>query len=102
MLILNNLIGLQYLFLLSEPVPADKQVIRFIALICGALIIMLAQILVNKNKLATAGNKILIGVCESIEGKLKCLKAKSTNYDSTNNVQESLDKFRTMIYDKRL
>ena len=93
--------GLQYLFLLSSPVSIDKIGIRLIALFVGALIIMLAQVLVNKNKLATAGNKILIGVCESIEGKLKCLKAKSTNYDSTNNVQESLDKFRTMIYDKR-
>ena len=68
--------GLQYLFLLSEPVPADKQVIRFIALICGALIIMLAQILVNKNKLSTAGNKILVGVCESIENSIKYLKGK--------------------------
>ena len=93
--------GLQYLFLLSSPVSTDKIGIRLIALFVGALIIMLAQVLVNKNKLATAGNKILIGVCESIEGKLKCLKAKSTNYDSTNNVQKSLDQFRTMIYDKR-
>ena len=93
--------GLQYLFLLSSPVSIDKLGLRLIALFVGALIIMLAQILVNKNKLATAGNKILIGVCESIEGKLKCLKAKSTNYDSTNNVQKSLDQFRTMIYDKR-
>ena len=93
--------GLQYLFLLSSPVSIDKLGLRLIALFVGALIIMLAQVLVNKNKLATAGNKILIGVCESIEGKLKCLKAKSTNYDSTNNVQNSLDQFRTMIYDKR-
>ena len=93
--------GLQYLFLLSSPVSTDKIGIRLIALFTGALIIMLAQVLVNKNKLATAGNKILIGVCESIEGKLECLKAKSTNYDSTNNVQKSLDQFRTMIYDKR-
>ena len=93
--------GLQYLFLLSSPVSIDKLGLRLIALFVGALIIMLAQVLVNKNKLATAGNKILIGVCESIEGKLKCLKAKSTNYDSTNNVQKSLDQFRTMIYDKR-
>ena len=41
--------GLQYLFLLSTPVTIDKLGIRFIALICGALIIMLAQILVNRN-----------------------------------------------------
>ena len=38
---------------------------------------MLPQILVNRNKLATAGNKILIGVCESIENKVKSIKDKS-------------------------
>ena len=93
--------GLQYLFLLSSPVGIDKLGIRLLALVVGALIIMGVQLLANKNKLNTAGNKILIGVCESIEGKLKALKYKSTNYDSKNNVNESLDSFRSMIYDKR-
>ena len=32
---------------------------------------MLVQMLVNRNKLATAGNKLLAGVCESIENKVK-------------------------------
>ena len=93
--------GLQYLFLLSEPVPADKQIIRFIALICGALIIMLAQILVNKNKLSTAGNKILVVVCESIENSIKYLKGKSTKSNSIEHVNSSIDEFRTIVYDKR-
>ena len=66
--------GLQYLFLLSSPVGIDKLGIRLIALVVGALIIMGVQLLVNKNKLSTAGNKILIGVCETIESKLKALK----------------------------
>ena len=93
--------GLQYLFLLSSPVPDDKQVIRFIALICGALIIMLSQILVNKNKLSTAGNKLLVGVCESIENRIKDLKGKSTKSNSIEHVNSSIDEFRTIVYDKR-
>ena len=37
------------------------------------------QLLFNKNKLATSGNKILVDVCESIENKVCCIKGKSNN-----------------------
>lgn len=93
--------GLQYIFLLSTPVSTDRLGIRLLALISGALIIMLIQLLVNRNKLDTHGNKILVGICESIENKVDCIKDKSDNYDSISNVSSSIDEFRTIIYDKR-
>ena len=93
--------GLQYIFLLSTPVSTDRLGIRLLALISGALIIMLVQLLVNRNKLDTHGNKILVGICESIENKVDCIKDKSDNYDSISNVSSSIDEFRTIIYDKR-
>lgn len=92
--------GLQYLFLLTTPVPTDRLDIRLLALIFGALIIMLVQLFFNKNKLATSGNKILVDVCESIENKVCCIKGKSNNYDSINNINSSIDEFRTIVYDK--
>ena len=92
--------GLQYLFLLTTPVPTDRLDIRLLALIFGALIIMLVQLLFNKNKLATSGNKILVDVCESIENKVCCIKGKSNNYDYINNINSSIDEFRTIVYDK--
>ena len=92
--------GLQYLFLLTTPVPTYRLDIRLLALIFGALIIMLVQLLFNKNKLATSGNKILVDVCESIENKVCCIKGKSNNYDSINNINSSIDEFRTIVYDK--
>lgn len=93
--------GLQYLFLLTTPVPINRLGIRLLALIFGAIIIMLAQLIVNKNKLATSGNKILIGICESIENKVSCIKGKTNNYECINSINSSIDKFRTIIYDKR-
>ncbi len=93
--------GLQYIFLLATPVPLDRLGIRLLALIFGALIIMLVQLLVNKNKLATSGNKILVDICESIENKVCCIKDKSNNYDSINSISSSIDEFRTIVYDKR-
>ena len=96
---------LQYQFLLTKPVPTDEFKIRLIALIVGALIIMLPQILFNRNKLTKSGNKILINVCENILSKIHNLKeCEDTNekskYDN-NEVNTKLDKFREMIYDKR-
>ena len=93
--------GLQYVFLLSSPVTGTKLVTRLIALICGALIIMLVQMLVNRNKLATAGNKLLAGVCESIENKVKDIKDGSSKVNSLDSVNSSIDDFRTIVYDKR-
>lgn len=93
--------GLQYIFLLSTPVPTDKLGTRLLALIFGALIIMLVQLLFNKNKLATSGNRILVNVCESIENKVCCIKDKSNNCDSINSISSSIDEFRTIVYDKR-
>lgn len=93
--------GLQYLFLLTTPVAPERLGVRLVALICGALIIMLTQILANKKKLETSGNKILIGVCESIENNINCIKGKSTNYSSIEAINTSIDEFRTIVYDKR-
>lgn len=93
--------GLQYLFLLTTPVPIDKLGTRLLALIFGALIIMLAQLIVNKNKLSTSGNKILINICEAIENRVSCIKGKNNNYECINNINSSIDEFRTIIYDKR-
>ncbi|WP_330616153.1 hypothetical protein, partial [Romboutsia sp. 13368] len=92
---------MQYLYLLSTPVAEDKLYIRFLALICGALIIMLSQLLVNRNKLTTSGNKILVGVCDSIVNKVKSIKEKSSEDNSNNNINASIDEFRTIVYDKR-
>lgn len=93
--------GLQYLFLLSTPVAENKLYIRFLALICGALIIMISQLLVNRNKLTTSGNKILIRVCDSIINKVKSIKENSSENNLNNNINVSIDEFRTIVYDKR-
>ena len=37
---------------------------------------------------------------ESIENKVCCIKGKSNNYDSINNINSSIDEFRTIVYDK--
>ena len=93
--------GLQYIFLLATPVPLDRLGIRILALIFAALLIMLVQLLFNKNKLATSGNKILVNICESIENKVCYIKDKSNDDADISSISASIDEFRTIVYDKK-
>ncbi|MCC3867694.1 FUSC family protein [Terrisporobacter mayombei] len=92
---------LQYIFLLSNPVDNKGFLIRIFALISGALVIVLAQILVNNNKLSKSGNKLLENVCDSIINKIEYKEQSDLVDDGIEKVNHSIDAFRTMVYDKR-
>lgn len=92
---------LQYLFLLSEPVDSNGFLVRIVALVFGAIVIMVAQVLFNKNRLAKSGNKLLENVCDSIINKIDYKEQYDLVDDGLISVNKSIDSFRTMIYDKR-
>ena len=92
---------LQYLFLLSEPVDSNGFLVRIVALVFGAIVIMIAQVLFNKNRLGKSGNKLLENVCDSIINKIEYKEQYDLVDDGLINVNKSIDSFRTMIYDKR-
>lgn len=92
--------SLQYLFLLSTPVSDDKILIRLIALGCGALVIMLAQLLANRTKLSKSGNKILIQVCDCILSRF-FNEDGLTESNSKDDITHLMDDLRGMVYDKR-
>lgn len=92
---------LQYLFLLANPVDNQELLIRIFSLVFGAIVIMLAQILVNKNRLAKSGNKLLENVCDSIVNKIEYKEQYDLVDDGVEKVNQSIDAFRTMVYDKR-
>ncbi|WP_122638831.1 FUSC family protein [Romboutsia sp. Marseille-P6047] len=91
---------LQYLFLLSAPVNIDQIPKRLLALIFGALFIMLAQIIANKNKMSKSGNKILISVCNAITSKIESMKGQSKE-NTDIDIESNINAFRKMVYDKR-
>lgn len=92
---------LQYLFLLANPVDNQDLLLRIFSLVFGAIVIMLAQILVNKNRLAKSGNKLLENVCDSIVNKIEYKEQYDLVDDGVEKVNQSIDAFRTMVYDKR-
>lgn len=93
--------SLQYLFLLSIPVPISKMGIRLLSLVFGAIFIMVVQLIVNKNKMKKSGNKALITICDLIIKKLDNIQIKEPNNKENEKVNNLLEKFRQMVYDKR-
>ena len=93
--------SLEYLFLLTNPVSNDKLGMRFLSLIVGAVMIMVIQLVVNRNNVSKRGNKLLIKACDDMIEKLKkqSLGTKDVNIDSS--IEGSLSAFRQVIYNKR-
>ncbi|MEG0854997.1 MAG: FUSC family protein [Terrisporobacter sp.] len=93
--------SLQYLFLLATPVTGNQVFIRLLALITGAIVIMLAQLVANRNRLAKSGNLILGGVCDLIISKLEHTDENMDDFNRNKSIHASIDTFRSIIYDKR-
>lgn len=93
--------SLQYLFLLVNPIPQSLIPIRLASLVFGALVIMFAQIIANKNKMKKSGDRILINICNSILNKIALLKTSEDTSSLRDDINLQLNSFRSMIYDKR-
>lgn len=93
--------SLQYLFLLANPIPQSLIPIRLASLVFGALVIMFAQIIANKNKMKKSGDRILINICDSILNKIELLKTNEDISSLRDDINLQLNSFRSIIYDKR-
>lgn len=93
--------SLQYLFLLVNPVSDDKLPMRFLSLFVGAIIIMIVQLIANRDNVLKKGNKLLVKACDDMIEKVKDgpLNKKGENLDE--NIRTSLSAFRNIIYNKR-
>ncbi|GAA0068530.1 FUSC family protein [Clostridium sardiniense] len=93
--------SLQYLFLLVNPVSDDKLPMRFLSLVVGAIIIMIVQLIANRDNVLKKGNKLLVKACDDMIEKVKDgpLNKKGENLDE--NIRTSLSAFRNIIYNKR-
>ena len=62
--------------MLSSPVSLDKLPNRVSSLIFGALVIMGAQLIINRDKVSKAGNKLLTSICVNLNEKIRLIKRK--------------------------
>ncbi|MGL5244040.1 MAG: FUSC family protein [Sarcina sp.] len=92
---------LQYLFILATPVPVNELPRRFVSLIIGALAIMGAQLICNRDKVSKHGNKLLVNVCDDICTKIIRKERKQGVKDLEKSINTSLNSFKKIIFDKR-
>ena len=93
--------SLQYIFMLSSPVSLDKLPNRVSSLIFGALVIMGAQLIINRDKVSKAGNKLLTSICVNLNEKIRLIERKENTEEIDNKIKDEISKFRKVIYDKR-
>lgn len=92
---------LQYVFTLCTPVTAAQLPKRLLALAVGAIIIVLSQVLFNKNKLYKQGNAVLAGICSNIVKKIGLLEENQSMEEVDQEIQKGIQKFRRFVYNKR-
>ena len=90
--------ALQYLFILSYPVEGQGISIRLVALAVGAILIMLTQLIINRKKITTNGNKIALKMCDLIIEGLETNENKDNLEEEVKNLNNELKK---IIYEKR-
>ena len=90
--------ALQYLFILSYPVEGQGVSIRLVALAVGAILIMLTQLIINRKKITTNGNKIALKMCDLIIEGLETNENKDNLEEEVKNLNNELKK---IIYEKR-
>ena len=93
--------SLQYLFILVNPVTPDKLPMRFVSLVSGAVIIMIVQLIANRNNVQKKGNKLLIKTCDNMIEKIKKSSLNENTISIDNDIRNNLNSFRTIIYNKR-
>lgn len=91
--------GLQYLFILNTPVPLELLPNRLAALAAGVVLVMLTQLLLNNNKLAKAGNKHAISVCNDLITKLN--RQNEDQSELNQSIETALKEIRKVVYTRR-
>ena len=93
--------NLQYVFLLFATVTLDQLPKRLLSLAVGAVIIVLSQVLFNKNKIYKQGNSVLSGVCSNIVKKVELLEKNESITELDNKIKNGINTFRKFVYNRR-
>lgn len=93
--------NLQYVFMLCTPITTAQLPKRLIALVVGAIVIVLSQVVFNKNKIYKQGNKVLVGVCLNIVNKIGLLEKHKAIDRLEQEIEQGIQKFRRFVYNKR-
>ena len=90
--------GFQYLFILSTPVLTSDLPLRLLALASGAAIVMIVQLIANKDKLSKAGRKHLHTICDQLIEKLDSISDGHNHAGYNQSIETSVKELRKIIF----
>ena len=93
--------GFQYLFILANPVSTSDLPLRLLALSSGAVIVMIIQVIINKDKILRAGNKLLLNICDKLIEKLESIQNNSDCSECNRSIETAIKELRKIIFYRR-
>ncbi|MGL5749381.1 MAG: FUSC family protein, partial [Paraclostridium sp.] len=96
---MNMLFGLHYILLMTSTIQSSQIPMRIVALIIGPCIIMVAQLLANKNKLVKSSKKIIDTIEVNLTTKIKLLKEVKDISEINNELSINISKLKSLIYE---
>ena len=93
--------GFQYLFILTTPILTSDLPLRLLALASGAVIVMVVQLIENKDKLSRAGRKHLHNICDNLIEKLDRIASGHDHAEYNQSIETSIKELRKIIFFRR-
>ena len=93
--------GFQYLFILANPVSTSDLPLRLLALSSGAVIVMIIQVIKNKDKILMTGNKLLLNICDKLIEKLESIQNNSDCSECNKSIETAIKELRKIIFYRR-
>lgn len=93
--------GFQYLFILNTPVSTSDLPLRLLALASGAGIVMIVQLIANKDKLSRTGRKHLHDICDKLIKKLDSISNEHDSAEYNQSIETSIKALRKIIFFRR-
>lgn len=90
-----------YLFLISEPIPFKDLPLRLISLVTGALLIMIAQFIVNKNKIKKVSDKTFSEYINLLIQKIDLINDKSKVEEINLKAFSLVTSLKVIIYERK-
>lgn len=93
--------GLQYLFMLYAPVTIEQLPIRLAALASGAVLVIVFQLIANKNRLSKISKNKLPKVVEELSNKISSMINFSYNKENDKEIISNIKEIRKAILESR-
>ncbi|MGV3027028.1 FUSC family protein [Clostridium thermobutyricum] len=92
---------LQYLFLIGAPVTFKEEPKRLLALVVGALIIMVPQLIFNLKKMEKQSNKMYKAMVELLQEKITAIKDDNDIQEIDEKLENLFNSFKVLILDRK-